>query len=121
MTQYMLVLRDDPASLKNLSPEQWQGLLEKYNAWTGRMAQEGRLVAGHKLTDEGGRTLKLEKGKVVVKDGPFGETKEIVGGYFILKANDYDHVVRLCQDHPQFAINGVVEIREVDFMGAPEQ
>jgi hypothetical protein len=121
MPQYMLVLRDDPSVMRNFSPEEMQKLLEKFNAWSGRMASEGRLLAGKKLMDEGGRILSKNRDRLVVKDGPFAETKEIVSGFFLIRADSYDHAVKLCDDHPMFALRGIVEIREVDFMGKPEE
>ena len=120
MTQFMLVLRDDPSQYANLKPADWQNLLEKYNAWSERLGAEGRLVGGKKLTDGAGKTLRLNAGKLSIKDGPFAESKEVVGGFYILKADSYDHAIELCRDHPAFITKGSVEIREVDFMGQPE-
>lgn len=120
MPQYMLVLRDDPSVMRDFTPEDMQKLLTQFGAWSGRMAEEGRLLGGKKLMDEGGKFLTKPREKVVVKDGPFTETKEIVSGFFILRADSYDHAVKLCADHPAFLIKGSVEIREVDFMGGPE-
>ena len=120
MTQYMLVLRDDPSTYKDFSPEQFQKLIEAYNGWAGMLAEQGRLVVGHKLTETGGKVLSKAGGRLTVKDGPFGETKEVVGGYYIVKADGYEHAVALCKEHPAFLTAGTVEIREVDFMGQPE-
>jgi hypothetical protein len=117
----MLVLRDDPSNYANLTPDQWGGLLAKYEAWSTRIASEGRLLDGKKLTDGAGKVLRMNGGKLSVKDGPFAETKEVVGGFYLLRADSYDHAVKLCNDHPAFATNGTVEIREVDFMGQPEE
>ena len=59
------------------------------------------------------------KGGVTVKDGPYQETKEVVGGVYLIKAESYQHAVELCQGHPNFRF-GTIEIREIDFMGQPE-
>lgn len=120
MPKYMLVLRDDPKQFAAMSPTQMQVVLEKFNEWAGGLAQEGRLVGGHKLQDQGGRTLRKIGARVTTKDGPFVETKEIVSGYFIISADSYDHAAKLCADHPIFLYDGILEIREVDFMGQPE-
>jgi len=120
MPHYMLVLRDDPKVFESYGPDDMQRLLQAYGAWSGKVGAQGRLVGGHKLQDEGGRTMKLAGGRVVTKDGPFAETKEIVSGYFLIKADNYDHAVKLCADHPVFTHQGNLEIREVDFMGQPE-
>jgi hypothetical protein len=120
MPKFMLVLRDDPSTFKTYGPGDMQRVLEKYGAWTARMAQEGRLVRGNKLQDQGGRTMRKTGGRVVTKDGPFVETKEIVSGFYIITADSYDHVASLCADHPVFSHDGLLEIREIDFMGRPE-
>ena len=64
MPKYMLVLRDDPKEYKNYSPEEFQKLIEKYRAWSGRMSAEGRLVASNKLMDEGGKVMRSHLGEV---------------------------------------------------------
>ena len=118
MPHFMVILRADPAQYMHLSPEQIQDLLERFNAWGGKLAAQGRIKDGKKLTDEGGRVLEQRSGRVAVKDGPYGETKEIVGGVYFITANDYDHAVELCRDQPNLSLpGGTLEIREVDWMG----
>jgi len=118
MTHYMLVLRSDPAAYASLSPEEIQGLLEKYQAWGAKMASQGRLRDGKKLTDEGGRVLHNDGGRLRVKDGPFGETKEVVGGVYFITAASYEQAVELCRDQPNVGFpGGSIEIRELDWIG----
>ena len=73
----------------------------------------------HKLTDQGGKVMHPQGAKVTVKDGPYVESKEVVGGIYLIKADSYDHAVKLCQGHPNFRF-GSIEVREIDFMGQPE-
>ncbi|MCA8974393.1 MAG: hypothetical protein KDC98_06705, partial [Planctomycetes bacterium] len=73
-----------------------------------------------KLTDQGGVVMQPNGGKVEQKDGPYVETKEVVGGIYIVKADSYDQAVELCAGHPNFRF-GSIEIRELDFMGGPEE
>ena len=54
--------------------------------------------------------------KQVVTDGPFAESKELVGGYFIVNAKDLDDAVALTKDYPDFIFNGKVQIRPVQKM-----
>ena len=118
MTHYMLILRADPNGYADLTPAQMQDLLQRFEAWGGALAGEGRLRDGKKLTDEGGRTLTKANGKLQVKDGPFGETKEIVGGVYFITADSYDHAVELVAAQPNLDLRGgSIEIREVDWMG----
>lgn len=121
MPKYMLILRADATvDYSDLTPEAMQKLLEKYEAWAGGLAQRGLLVDGKKLQDQGGKVMTPDgKGGVRVKDGPYQETKEVVGGFYLIKADDYDQAVQLTRGHPNFQF-GSIEVREVDFMGQPE-
>ncbi len=117
MTKYMLILRGDVTQdYSKFTPQDFQEILAAYQAWGEKMASEGRLELGHKLTDQGGKVIHPGGGKVEIKDGPYVETKEVVGGVYILEAENYDHAVQLCENHPNFRF-GSIEIREVDSMG----
>jgi hypothetical protein len=118
----MLILRSDVTKdYSGISPDQFGEILGAYQSWSEALAKDGRLGAGHKLADEGGRVLmpNADGTKVAPKDGPYVETKEVVGGYYIIKADSYDHAAKLCAGHPNFRF-GSIEIREVDFLGQPE-
>ncbi len=120
MTQYMLILRTDvTADYSGYSPEDMGRILEAYKNWAAQLAQEGRLIDGKKLADEGGRVMTPGEGGVTVKDGPYVETKEVVGGFYLLKADSFEHAQKLCEGHPNFEF-GSIEIREVDCLGEPE-
>lgn len=121
MPKYMLILRADvTVDYSKFTPDDFAKILGEYEAWGGKLAGQGRLDLGRKLTDEGGRVLTSKGGKVTVKDGPYVETKEVVGGVYVIKADSYDHAVKLCEGHPNFRF-GTIEVREIDFMGQPEQ
>jgi hypothetical protein len=120
MPKFMLILRGDTqADYSQFTPDDFARILGEYEAWGQKMAS--RLQIGRKLTDEGGKVIwpKPNK-KVEVKDGPYVETKEVVGGVYILTADNYDHAVKLCDGHPNLQF-GSIEVREIDFMGGPEE
>jgi hypothetical protein len=119
MPQFMLLLHETPGIYAKLSPSEIQAIIEKYAAWTGKLAAAGKLVGGHKLKEEGGKALSKAGDHLTVVDGPYSETKEVVGGYFVLRAANYDEAVQLCSDAPHLPY-GRIEVREVDFMGRPE-
>lgn len=115
MTKYMLILRGDVTQdYSKFTPQDFQEILAAYQAWGEKMAAEGRLELGHKLTDQGGKVI-APKGDV--KDGPYVETKEVVGGVYVIEAESYDHAVKLCENHPNFKF-GSIEVREIDTVGA---
>ena len=86
-----------------------QATIDQYSAWAGRIAQAGKLRAGEKLRDTGWRVLTANG----VMDGPYSESKEFIGGFYMIEARDYDEAVALCRDHPHLAF-GSVEIRETE-------
>lgn len=114
MPQYMLILHDDPSAFASgMTPEQMQACIAEYQAWAGKMAQQGRLVGGEKLADNGGKVMSNVGGRTRVVDGPFAEAKEVVGGYFTISADSYEHAVELCRDNPHLRYGSRIEIREV--------
>lgn len=121
MPQYMLLLHEIPGGFASLSPEEMQRVIEKYSAWSAKLASQGKLVGGDKLRDEGGRHLRRDGkggGRVSVVDGPYTESKEIVGGYYKIEAADYDEAVRLSRDCPHMEF-GWIEVREIEPMDGP--
>ncbi|HJU87955.1 MAG TPA: YciI family protein [Gemmatimonadaceae bacterium] len=114
MSRFMLFLHESPSDFANYSPEEMQKIIEKYSAWSQKMAQAGKLAGAEKLKDEGGRVLTRKNGQVIVRDGPYSETKELVGGFFLLEAKDYREAEALARDCPHLEYGGRIEIREVD-------
>ncbi|MCC7065952.1 MAG: hypothetical protein IT456_24360 [Planctomycetes bacterium] len=120
MPKFMLILRGDvSADYSQFTPDDFGRILAEYEAWGAKLAAEGRLDLGQKLTDQGGKVIWPKGKSTVVKDGPYVETKEVVGGIYVIKADNYDHAVRLCDGHPNLRF-GSIEVRELDFMGGPE-
>lgn len=120
MPKFLLILRGDPDAWRHQGAAEIQSLIERFEAWAGRLMTERRFLDGKKLADGEGRVLVRHGDTVRVTDGPFGESKELVGGFHVIEATDYDHAVRLCQDHPELSIRGSVEIRRLDPMGQAE-
>ena len=79
-----------------------------------RMEAAGHLAGGQKLKDGEGRVMKTEKGKLRVLDGPYSETKEVIGGYWLIDAADYDEAIELSRDCPHIEYGASLEIREVE-------
>lgn len=119
MAQFMLLLYENPGDFQKLSPEELQQVIEKYSAWGEKLAAAGKMVNGHKLTEDGGKKLPKGGKASMAVDGPYADTKEVVGGIYIVRAKDYSEAVELAVScpHSQF---GRIEIRQIDFMGQPE-
>ena len=110
MPQYILLLHEEKNAYKRMSPEEMQAMIQNYKAWSAKLAQAGHLRGGEKLADGTGRIL--QRGRAVT-DGPYAESKEVVGGYFVLEAANYDEAAKLASDCPHVAV-GTVEIREIE-------
>lgn len=119
MAKFMLVLIEKPNEFQSMSPEQIQQVIEKYSAWSEKVGAAGKLLGGHKLMEEGGKHLTMKHGKLLVVDGPYAEAKEVVGGYFLIQADDYHQAVEVVQDCPHLGY-GRIELRQIDPMGQPE-
>src|SRR2546422_11238021 len=106
---YMLLFRGTELR-KTLSPEEMQKVSEKWMAWFRRLTEEGRAVAGNPLEREG----KIVSGKDrIVSDGPFAESKEAIGGYFLLDVASLDEAVAIAQECPGLPYGVQVEVRPV--------
>lgn len=114
MPRYMLLLHERATDAGDLSPEEIQGIIQKYRDWSQRMGEAGKLVGGDKLTDDHGKVLRPGDGGVSVTDGPYAETKEVIGGYFQIEAGDYDEAVEIAGTCPHLAFGGSIEVRQVD-------
>jgi len=92
--------------------QQMQASMERWQAWFKKLEQSGHLANyGQPLEPKGGRVVKDKQGGY--SDGPYAETKDIVVGFSVITANDYDEAVALTIDHPIFDQNGLIEIRPI--------
>lgn len=120
MPDYMLLLYSSPDGFDDVSPEDFQRVIERYRAWTDQLKASGHFLASDKLTDGEGRVLRQDGGALRVTDGPFTEAKEVVGGYYSVSAADYDEAVALARTCPHLDY-GTIEVREVEQFAPPEE
>jgi hypothetical protein len=117
MSQFILLLIENPATFSAISPEEIQAVIQEYTDWRNKLASKDRLADANKLKDEGGRQLSLQNGKFRVVDGPYAEAKEVMGGYFIIKAASYDEAVEISKDCPHLKYGGRIDLREIEVTG----
>src|SRR5690348_2872426 len=113
MNTYILLLHESATLGADISPEEMQAIVRRYKAWSEKLAQAGRMAGGNKLEDATGRVLRGEGGSLRINDGPYAETKDLVAGYFLIKAESWDDAVEWSKDCPHLAF-GTVEIRKID-------
>jgi hypothetical protein len=105
---YMLIFRGTDW-YKGLSHEEMQQVSDKWMAWFKGLMASGKAVAGNPLEREG----KIVGKNRVVSDGPFAESKETIGGYFLLKVDTMDAALAIAKDCPGLPYGIRVEVRQV--------
>ena len=109
MADYMFLFRG-PATQVQQSPEEMQKHMQQWMAWIGKLRNAGTFKAGDPL--EGGGKV-VSGTRKLVTDGPFAESKEVVGGYLLITAKSLDEAVEMSKECPIFAHGGSVEVRQI--------
>jgi hypothetical protein len=110
MAKYAILIYEDPAFYENGSPEAWAVVIDAHTTFTKQVFElGGSLVGGEALASR--TTATTIKGAGTVTDGPFVETKEAFGGFYVVEARDLDHALEIAKLCP--APGGGVEVRPV--------
>jgi hypothetical protein len=107
MEKFMLIFH---GGSHNQSPEQMQANMGKWMAWIDKLAKKDQYVSGEPLLPGGKQITGKKK---TVTDGPYTEGKEVVGGFFIIKAENMNEAVKVCEDYPDYENGGTVQVRQV--------
>jgi len=108
MEEYALIMRHEDGK-KIASPEQMEVWMKQTMDWIGGIAAQNKFVSGNGLPFEQSKVVHYNK---VVTNGPFGEIKETIGGYIIVKADSVDEAVEFAKDCPVLQGDGnTVEVR----------
>lgn len=111
MPQYILLLKGVNENLHGKSPGELQKLFETYDAWVENIHRQDKLRAAQKLKDAVRHSVTVQNGRTV--DGPFTETKETIGGYFLVETAGLQDAVELARKCPVLTHGGSVEVREI--------
>ncbi len=109
MSKFMLLLYDDPTQWAKLGPEDMQKAIEKYMAWS----KKPFTVDSQRLGQDAGRVVRANSGKPRATDGPYSETKEVLGGFYTIEAANYDEAVARALEHPHVEYGGTIEVRQL--------
>ena len=109
MSNYALILHGDPNRFTKYSPEEMERISDKYMAWGKDAEDAGFLRASHRLALDPGKVMRANK----ITDGPYSETKEILGGIYIIQAASYDEALSRIQGHPHVKYGGAIEVRKL--------
>jgi hypothetical protein len=119
--QYMLLIHDDPARLGSMSDEERGRLYQDYGAFTQELRDAGAMVGGDQLQPAStATTVRVRDGEQIVTDGPFAETKEQLGGYYIVDVQTLDEALEWAGKIPSARL-GTIEVRPIVSVPAEAQ
>ena len=114
--KYMLLIADDPAA-RPTSPSDEEKLNAEYGAFTQAIVDSRELVGADRLRGvDAATSVRVRDGRTMATDGPFAETKEHLGGYYLVDVPDLDRAVALAARIPA-ARTGVIEVRPIWELG----
>jgi hypothetical protein len=109
--QYMLLIHDNEQAFQSLSEAERQSIYAEYRKFSEDIAASGHYVGGSELQPtSAATTVRVRNGKRLVTDGPFAETREQLGGYYLVEAKDLDEAIALAARIPS-ARSGTIEVR----------
>jgi hypothetical protein len=115
--QYLLLIYHSEAEFGKTTEADKAALYQEYGQLREELSGKGQFVGGNQLaTTTMATTVRVREGKRVVTDGPFAETKEQLGGYFLVDANDLDEAIAIAARIPS-ARNGTIEVRPIAVRG----
>jgi hypothetical protein len=111
--QYMLLIYTNEAEINGMNPEERQRMFGEYGEFTKSIIASNHFKAGDALQPIGtATTVRVRGGKQLVTDGPFAETREQLGGYYLIEAKDLDEARGIAARIPG-AKHGSIEVRPV--------
>ena len=119
MTQYLLLIYGDETAWNDWTEEERAASMEGYGDYTKWLVDKGWMQGGDALHDTSQATsVKVRSGERLVTDGPFAETKEQLGGYYLVEVENLDDAIEAAARCPG-AAHGTIEVRPVSPMDGP--
>lgn len=117
--KYMLLIYGEEGAWSKFSEAEQQSIMQNYRQFTEEIKASGHYVTGSQLHDASSATsVRIRDGKQLATDGPFAETREQLGGYYLVEAANLDEAIGLAARIPS-AKFGTVEVRPLFEMAAP--
>ena len=111
--QYMCLIYDEEKTWGSMPEDERNTVFGEYGAFTEAIKESGNYVAGDALQPTStATTVRIRGGETLVTDGPFAETKEQLGGYYLVEAKDVDEALKIAERIPS-ARYGSIEVRPV--------
>jgi hypothetical protein len=111
--RYLMMIAIDESTFAGASPEEGAAMTAEYGVWAEEMAAKGQLQGGERLQSVAdATTVRVRDGQLLTVDGPFAETKEQIGGYFLVDCKDLDEAIEAAAKLPG-ASHGSIEVRPI--------
>ena len=111
--QYLLLIYDNEAKMKTATERDRNAMMAAYRDFTAGIMKSGNMKAGDALQPTStATTVRVRDGKTLTTDGPFAETKEQLGGYYLIEAGNLDEAIKIAARIPSAAF-GSIEVRPI--------
>jgi hypothetical protein len=111
--KYLCLIYENEKNWESLPPAESEAVMNEYFTFTGDIRKNGKYVAGEALQPTAtATTVRVRNGKVSTTDGPFAETKEQLGGFYLIEAKDLNDAIQVASRIPS-ARFGSIEVRPV--------
>lgn len=111
--RYLMMICSDESQIQGMTPDAGQGMLAEYFAFQEEMNSRGVLQGGERLQfTADATTVQVRDGETLTTDGPFAETKEQIGGYYMVDCKDLDEAIEIAAKIPGARL-GSIEVRPI--------
>jgi hypothetical protein len=111
--KYLCLIYENEKAWETMPPTESEAIMNEYFGFTADIQKNGKLVAGEALQPtQTATTVRVRNGKVSTTDGPFAETKEQLGGFYLIEAKDLNDAIQVAAKIPSARL-GAVEVRPV--------
>ena len=112
--KYLCMAYEEEPKLNALSRSEWDALRNETLAYVDTLRKNGHLLVTHALQSvQNATTVRVRRGKLSMTDGPFAETKETLGGFFLIDARDLNEAVQIASKWPSARL-GSIEVRPIE-------
>jgi hypothetical protein len=112
--KFLCLAYEEQQKFDEMSPEDWQAMRQETLDYVEALRSSGQLLDARPLQSATtASTLRIRNGKLSITDGPFAETKEQIGGFFLIEASDFDEALRIAAEWPSARV-GTIEVRPVE-------
>lgn len=119
--KYLCLAYEEQAIFDKMPQSEWQALRQETLDYVESLRRTGHLLSTHPLQSAAtAATVRIRKGKLSATDGPFAETKEQLGGYFLIEARDLNEAIQIAAKWPSARI-GSIEVRPIEAELRPDR